>query len=167
MAIPENAIPFGTSEENMRLIERSAFDYMEGWFTGDAKRMRRALHPQLAKRSLVIDPETGKPTNEFYGNTAEQLVRNTEAGGESQWTDIPYDPEQGRENFDVRVLEVYRNVAVVRIWSRAYVEYLQLGNFEAAGWKIVNILYAMTEGEAPVDEYKQIDFKYWIIDENS
>ena len=81
MTIPENAIQFGTTVENIRLIERSAFDYMEGWFTGDARRMRRALHPQLAKRMLVIDPETGKPTNEFYGSTAELLVRNTEEGG--------------------------------------------------------------------------------------
>ncbi len=167
MTIPENAIPFGTTEDDMRLIERSAYDYMEGWFTGDARRMRRALHPQLAKRGLVIDPETGEPTNEFYGSTAEQLVRYTEDGGESQWTDIPYDPEQGRENFDVKVLEVYRNVATVRIWSRAYVEYLQLGNFGAAGWKIVNTLYAMTEGVLPANEYKQKDFEFWVVDRDS
>lgn len=166
MTIPEDAPRFGASPSDMIAIEQAALDYMEGWFTGDAKRVRRALHPQLAKRTLVIDPESGKPTNEFYGSTAEQLVRYTEDGGESQWTDIPYDPEQGRENFDVKVLEVYRNVAVVRIWSRAYVEYLQLGNFDTAGWKIVNILYTMTEGEAPVDEYKQIDFKYWVVEEN-
>jgi hypothetical protein len=138
MTIPEDAPRFGASPSDMIAIEQAALDYMEGWFTGDAKRVRRALHPQLVKRTLVIDPESGKPTNEFYGSSAEQLVRYTEDGGESQ----------------------------VRIWSRAYVEYLQLGNFDTAGWKIVNILYTMTEGEAPVDEYKQIDFKYWVVEEN-
>ena len=165
MTIPEDAIPFGTSEENLRLIERSAYDYMEGWFTGDARRMRRALHPELAKRTLVIDPQSGRPTTALYESDPEQLVCYTEAGGESQWTDISYDPEQGRKNFDVKVLEVYRNVAVARIWSKAYVEYLQLGNFGEAGWKIVNILYAMTEGTAPIDEYRQKDFEFWVVDD--
>jgi len=163
MSIPPNAIPFGASDEDIALIERSAYDYMEGWFTGDARRMRRALHPQLAKRSLIRDPDTGEPTNELYGSTAELLVRNTADGGESQWSDIPYDPEKGRENFEVKVLEVYRDVAVARIWSRAYVEYLQLGNFGSAGWKIVNSLFAMTEGVAPVAEYRRKDFEFWTV----
>ena len=73
MTIPEDAPRFGASPSDMIAIEQAALDYMEGWFTGDAKRVRRALHPQLVKRTLVIDPETGKPTNEFYGSTAEQL----------------------------------------------------------------------------------------------
>ena len=30
MPIPIDATPFGTTEENIRLIERSAYDYMEG-----------------------------------------------------------------------------------------------------------------------------------------
>ena len=33
-------------------IVRCALDYFEGWFDADPERMRRALHPELAKRSL-------------------------------------------------------------------------------------------------------------------
>jgi hypothetical protein len=33
-------------------IRSTVLDYFEGWFDGDAVRMERALHPQLAKRSL-------------------------------------------------------------------------------------------------------------------
>ena len=33
-------------------IRAAALDYIEGWYTGDGARMRRALHPQLAKRAL-------------------------------------------------------------------------------------------------------------------
>src|SRR5690242_18620326 len=31
-------------------IRRTALDYIDGWYTGDAERMRRSLHPDLAKR---------------------------------------------------------------------------------------------------------------------
>jgi hypothetical protein len=29
---------------------KTALDYTEGWYAGDAARMERALHPELAKR---------------------------------------------------------------------------------------------------------------------
>ena len=31
-------------------ISATVLDYVEGWFDGDADRMRRALHPELVKR---------------------------------------------------------------------------------------------------------------------
>ncbi len=34
-------------------IVQAALDYFEGWFDGDATRMERALHPDLAKRLLA------------------------------------------------------------------------------------------------------------------
>ncbi|HEX6315687.1 MAG TPA: nuclear transport factor 2 family protein, partial [Gemmatimonadaceae bacterium] len=31
-------------------IRAAALDYIEGWYEGNAERMERALHPELAKR---------------------------------------------------------------------------------------------------------------------
>lgn len=31
-------------------IKQTALDYIEGWYEGNAERMERALHPDLAKR---------------------------------------------------------------------------------------------------------------------
>src|SRR5205807_5731149 len=42
--------------EAARAIERTLLDYFEGWFDGDAARMKRALHPELAKRPTGVDP---------------------------------------------------------------------------------------------------------------
>ena len=162
MPIPENAAPFGVPPEDKDAIEQAALDYMEGWFTGDEIRMRRALHPDLAKRALYRDPETGEANGDFYESKAETLVRRTAEGGESQWSDTPYDPDVGRDNFDIVLLEAYRDVAVARIWTKVYVEYLQLGNFGNAGWKIVNILHTHTSGQAAFDEWKHADFAYWV-----
>ena len=161
MADYDDKHQFGGSRADIDAIERAVLDYMEGWFTGDAVRMRRALHPDLMKRCLCRDPETGDPTGEFYYSKAEQLVRYTDEGGETNWSDASYEPEKGRENFDIVVLEVYRDVAIARIWSSAYVEYMQLGNFGKAGWKIVNILYTQTSGTAPTDDWRRTDLEYW------
>jgi Putative lumazine-binding len=45
-------------DTTQREIVATALDYFEGWFDGDVARMRRALHPQLAKRSLIEDGGT-------------------------------------------------------------------------------------------------------------
>ena len=41
-------------------IRMAAMDYEEGWFEGDADRMARCLHPNLAKRGMKLDPASGK-----------------------------------------------------------------------------------------------------------
>jgi hypothetical protein len=36
-------------------IKQTALDYIDGWYTGDAARMERAVHPELAKRNVTTD----------------------------------------------------------------------------------------------------------------
>src|SRR5262249_46471729 len=38
------------SDEVRAAIKQTALDYIEGWYEGDAERMERAVHPELAKR---------------------------------------------------------------------------------------------------------------------
>jgi hypothetical protein len=50
-----------SSADDRAAVVRTALDYFEGWFDGDAARIERALHPELAKRSLgqgVLRPRT-------------------------------------------------------------------------------------------------------------
>ena len=49
-----------SSADDRAAVVRTALDYFEGWFDGDAAHIERALHPELAKRSLgrgSSDPE--------------------------------------------------------------------------------------------------------------
>jgi hypothetical protein len=39
-------------------IRATALDYMEGFFDGSGERMARALHPELVKRIVIVDPKT-------------------------------------------------------------------------------------------------------------
>lgn len=40
------------SRSDSAAIRQTALDYIQGWYTGDAARMQRAVHPELAKRVL-------------------------------------------------------------------------------------------------------------------
>ncbi|MGH7543457.1 MAG: hypothetical protein ACREK7_05910 [Gemmatimonadota bacterium] len=41
-------------------IRAAALDYIEGWYSGDAGRMARAVHPELVKRIIATDDEGGR-----------------------------------------------------------------------------------------------------------
>jgi hypothetical protein len=106
-------------------IERTVLDYFEGWFDGDPARMERALHPQLAKRSLNGDG--------MDHLTAEQMIEATAKG-------IGKGRDPGRREIAVDVVEIYGPIATVVVHSNVYREYLHLGQ-TGEGWKIVNALW--------------------------
>jgi hypothetical protein len=98
-----------------KAIKSTVLDYFEGWFDGDAGRMERALHPQLAKRSL------GNGT--LDEDTAPEMIEATAAGSGKH-----RDP--GERRIDIDVVEIYGPIR----------EYLHLGQTDE-GWKIVNALW--------------------------
>jgi hypothetical protein len=107
-------------------VRDAALDYFEGWFTGDVDRMRRALHPGLAKRALNEDGTLNE-------TSAEWMLDATAAGrGKRAGVEI-----------DVDVIDVYGDVASVVIRSSVYREYLHLVRM-SEGWKIVNALWQRT-----------------------
>ena len=117
---------------DLAAIRQAALDYMQGWYEGDAERMRRSLHPELAKRAILRDIQSGEPR--FYSLSCEQMVEKTRQGG---GTDTPSD----KRYYDVSVLDVYGDIASVRANSYDYVDYLHLARSEGR-WVIVNVLWA-------------------------
>jgi len=115
-------------------IRATAHDYIDGWWAGDAQRMERALHSHLAKR-IVMSDSLGQHSR-LDDMTAMELVQNVARGG---GRGTP--PEQRKS--DVRILDIYRNAAVVRIDAGAWVDFLQLGKWNGE-WKIVNVLWELT-----------------------
>ncbi len=76
-----NAIAFAQTNAPVEseAITKTALDYIEGWYTGDATRMEHALHPELAKRMISTDPKTGR--SQFNHMGAMALVQHTRDGG--------------------------------------------------------------------------------------
>jgi hypothetical protein len=122
----------GDEAAEKEAITRAALDYIEGWFEGNAERMDRALHPRLAKRMVVPNPQGGP--ERFIDLTKDQMIEATGKGGGKAVA-----PE--KRAIKVTVLDVYRGIASVRVDSVAYIDYLHLAKSEG-GWKIVNVLWA-------------------------
>jgi hypothetical protein len=59
-------------------LRATALDYIDGWYTGDAERMERALHPHLAKRLTYNEAASGK--SRLVEVSALELVQSTRAG---------------------------------------------------------------------------------------
>ena len=118
-------------------IRSAALDYIEGWYTADAERMERALHPHLAKRFMEATADGGVRLTE---TTAMELVQQVRAGGGSGT------PEQTRRT-DVRILDVFQNVASVRVDAHGWIDYMHLA--KAGGrWTIVNVLWEIRSAPA-------------------
>jgi len=122
----------GDQSQDKEAITKAALDYIEGWFEGSAERMDRALHPQLAKRMVVLNPQGGP--EKFIHLTKDQMVEATGKGGGKA---VAPDKRAIR----VTILDIYRGIASVRVDSVAYIDYLHLAKSEG-GWKIVNVLWA-------------------------
>jgi hypothetical protein len=113
-------------------IRQAALDYIEGWFEGNAERMDRALHPQLAKRLVAVNPQTGQ--ERFTHLTKEQMVNFTKQGGGSR---VPAD----QRNIKVTILDTTKTMAFVRSDCSQFIDYLTLAKGEGGQWKIVNVLW--------------------------
>ena len=119
-----------SNDEERAAIEKVALDYIEGWFEGNAGRMERALHPEMAKRAMIQDAQ-GK---EYFRNlTKSDMVKATDAGGGNK---IPVE----KRGINITILDVYKTIATVRVESGSFIDYLHLGKTEG-DWKIVNVLW--------------------------
>ncbi len=128
----------GISAVDEEAIIQTALDYIDGYYEGNAERMARAVHPDLAKRIVATD---GNSDRQFVQNmTAERLVEITKAGGGKRLVE-----REGRQS-DVTVLDVFHDVATVKIIAITWIDYLHVAKVDGE-WKIINVLWAMKPSE--------------------
>jgi Putative lumazine-binding len=108
-------------------ILAAAADYIEAWLDGDAERMARCLHPELAKRS----PADGAgPTGEIETLSRDDMVTATATGLGTRYA----------RPWEASVLDAYRDIATVRVRTSVYMDYLHLVR-SGDRWLIVNVLW--------------------------
>ena len=120
------------TEADRAAIKQTALDYIEGWYDGDAERMERALHPELAKRIVRSSPQGQSRLDQMGAMT---LVTYTRRGGGKQ---TPKEKQQK----DVTILDVFENAASAKIVASEWVDYLQLARWNGR-WVIVNVLWEL------------------------
>ena len=117
--------------DELQSIRKAALDYGEGWYEGDAERMERALHSELAKRIVYTNPGDGR--NRLNQQSAMSLVKKTRRGGGSR------SPVANRGS-TVTILDVFESAACVKVEGPQWVDYLHLAKWNGR-WVIVNVLW--------------------------
>src|SRR6266850_6177389 len=93
------------SAADQAAIKQTALDYIEGWYEGNAERMERALHPELAKRIVRTNAEGVSRLDQM---SAMSLVQGTRRGGGKNTL-------KERQEKDVIILDVFENAASVKV----------------------------------------------------
>jgi hypothetical protein len=125
------------SEADLAAVERCVRDYFEGWFDGDAARMERALHSELAKRCFG---QTADRAPVLHTDSAADMI---EATGEGRGR-----VRAGGRPLEIEIVDAGGGIASVVIRSEHYHEYLHLAQ-TPDGWKIVNALWRWSDGHGP------------------
>jgi Putative lumazine-binding len=123
----------GTADAESAAIRQTALDYIVGYYEGDAERMERAVHPELAKRIVRPDAKSGR--SRLDQMSAMALVQGTRAGyGKNT-------PQESRQK-DVSILDIFEHAASVKIVASDWVDYLHMAKFNGR-WVIVNVLWEL------------------------
>ncbi|MCA1640350.1 MAG: peptidoglycan DD-metalloendopeptidase family protein, partial [Acidobacteria bacterium] len=126
-----------TPEADKEAITKTALDYIEGWYEGNAERMERSLHPDLAKRIVRTNLQNGQ--SRLDQMSALSLVQGVKRGGGKQ---TPKEKQQK----DVIILDVFENTASVKAVMSDWIDYMHLAKFNGR-WVIVNVLWELKPKE--------------------
>jgi Putative lumazine-binding len=117
-------------DQDKEAIKRTALNYAEGWYEGNAEKMESSLHPDLAKRIVRTNPQGQSGLGQM---SAMSLVQGTRTGSGKQ---TPVAEQQK----DVTILDMMGSAATVKLEMRDWVDYMHIGKFNGK-WVIINVLW--------------------------
>ena len=120
-----------TAEADKEAIVQTALDYADGFYSGEAERMERALHPDLNKVVVVFLPQTKCYLVSY--STFSGLVEMTRAKVGLT--------EPAARKTRAEALLVNDDVACAKMTSAQFNDFLQMVKIDGR-WKIVNVLWA-------------------------
>jgi hypothetical protein len=108
-------------------VRSTVMDYLEGWFDGDAGRMKQALHPEFVKRCRGIE---GDDPDALETLLARDMIDAT-ADGEGRREDA------ADRQIEIRIDHLSGGIASAQCCCHRYADLLHLTDMPD-GWKIVN-----------------------------
>ena len=121
-----------TTDSDREAIKRTALNYAEGWYEGNAEKMESALHPDLAKRIVRTNPQGQSGLGQM---SALSLIQGTRGGSGKQT------PKEEQLK-DLTILDVMGGAATVKLEMREWVDFMHIGKFNGK-WVIINVLWEM------------------------
>lgn len=120
------------ADADREAIKRTALNYAEGWYEGNADKMESSLHPDLAKR---IARTNDKGQTRLDQMSAMSLVQGTRTGFGKQTA-------KEEQQKDVTVMDVLGGAATVKLEMRDWVDYMHIARSNGK-WLIVNVLWEL------------------------
>jgi hypothetical protein len=120
------------TDADKEAIKRTALNYAEGWYEGNADRMESSLSPDLAKRIARTNAQNQTRLDHM---TAMALVQGTRGGFGKQ-------TPAGEQQKDVTIYDVMGGAATVKLEMRDWVDYMHVAKVNGK-WLIVNVLWEM------------------------
>jgi hypothetical protein len=120
------------TDADREAIKRTALNYAEGWYEGNAEKMESALSPDLAKRIARTNDKGQSSLGQMSAMTLVQMAR----GGSGKTT-----PKEEQQK-DVTIMDITGGAATVKLEMRDWVDYMHIGKMNGK-WVIVNVLWEM------------------------
>lgn len=129
-----------TKNDTLGIIQ-TVQNYLEGLETNNPARVEKAMHPDLAKRTI----EKNKEGNDFPSNmTAASLIGYTKDFDYTQFYKKGVDPNEALK-VETTIYDISNGIATVKAAQNKFefFDYIHLGKINGE-WKIVNILWEWT-----------------------
>jgi hypothetical protein len=127
-------LPYTQDPGDAAAVKAAAREYIEGWYAGDAQRVEKVLNPELVRRTVRTDPQTGT-SYLLFDSTKDFLDLTGENKGKPG----------AKQQEDITILDVFRNAAMVKVTAASWVDYLQMARWNGK-WVIVDILWEPKQG---------------------
>ncbi|MDX1395775.1 MAG: nuclear transport factor 2 family protein [Gemmatimonadota bacterium] len=124
--------PAAVATDDTEAIEAAALDYIEGFYTGDADRLRRSVRPEVTKygfaRRSADQPYQGSamPFEEMLA-----YAEHVRTSGDTAPADAPK---------EVEILDAMDQIAVVKVTAFWGSDYLQMAKYEGR-WMILHVIW--------------------------
>lgn len=106
-------------------VRATVKNYIEAYYTGDAKRMERTLHPHYLKHMIHGDI----PMRE---KTGAQMVQEVRSHG-------PADLPAANKTEQISVLDIAGDIATAKLVTPGWTDYMTLERI-TGGWKILSVV---------------------------
>jgi Putative lumazine-binding len=128
--ITTNAQQSKSPVDDSAAVRTTVTNYIEAYYTGDARRMEQTLHPHYLKHMIHGDI----PVREKTGS---EMVREVRTHG-------PADLPQSNKTEEVTVLDVAGSIASAKVVTPGWVDYMTLEKVNAE-WKILAVVQRIND----------------------
>ena len=119
-------------------IRATVTDYIEGYFTSDAARMEKAIHPHYLKHTISGQNGNLKMTE----HTGLEMIHEVRAQGPLLRNGKPLSEADRRQQ--ITVLDVQGDIASAKLVTARWTDYLALAKWNGQ-WKIVSVVLRENE----------------------